>query len=246
MTGTPAAYDEVVARLRAARPDCHILRPWLPGHGELAASPLPDSYWATCEALCRETSRALGGCASRVHLVGYSLGARVAAGMLRLRPTLWESALLIGLHPGLRQDDERTQRRAQDAVWCRLLEEEGLQTFCERWQRQPVLELSAEVPAAVAAAHAQSRLAHQARGLRWAFEQLGLGVMPAHWEALSALELPIQLMAGERDQRFVALARELLPTLRAGRLTLAPNAGHNLVLERPELVTTTLLQGIAP
>ena len=53
----------------------------------------------------------------------------------------------------------------------------------------------------------------------------------------------LELVVGERDPKFAALGRELSALLPAVRLTAVPDAGHNLLLERPTLCAELLRKG---
>jgi 2-succinyl-6-hydroxy-2,4-cyclohexadiene-1-carboxylate synthase len=59
--------------------------------------------------------------------------------------------------------------------------------------------------------------------------------MPDLRADLRKVRARVELLVGERDTKFVALGRELAELLPRARLTIAPGAGHNLLLERPEL-----------
>src|SRR5438552_635839 len=67
------------------------------------------------------------------------------------------------------------------------------------------------------------------------------------WNRLAELEMPVLLVAGERDQRFSEIAREMaLATGSNARVALVADAGHAAHLERPdpfvEIVKTFLDQ----
>ena len=56
--------------------------------------------------------------------------------------------------------------------------------------------------------------------------------------------MPVTLMAGEEDPKFLALAREAAALLPTARVVTVPDAGHNLLLERPEAVAHVLNRNI--
>jgi pimeloyl-ACP methyl ester carboxylesterase len=53
----------------------------------------------------------------------------------------------------------------------------------------------------------------------------------------------VHFLAGAQDTRFVALAQELCSIMPHARLKVAADAGHDLVLERPEFCSAFLAQG---
>jgi 2-succinyl-6-hydroxy-2,4-cyclohexadiene-1-carboxylate synthase len=65
--------------------------------------------------------------------------------------------------------------------------------------------------------------------------------MPNFRPRLGEIRAPVTLMTGELDAKFSALAEEVSNLLPSARRTLAPGAGHDLLLERPDLVATELI-----
>src|SRR5262245_37449007 len=83
----------------------------LPGHGR---SPFTAQFEeALSSALPPEP----------VHLVGYSMGGRLALRYALAEPERVASLTLIGAHLGLKTESERAARLARDAVWARKLRE---------------------------------------------------------------------------------------------------------------------------
>src|SRR5438105_5568987 len=84
----------------------------LPGHG---ASPVAvnggDGWNAAVESIASAIERAHGGAA---HLIGYSMGVRLALAVAVRFPSLVRSLILESGSPGLRTEEERAGRRAHD------------------------------------------------------------------------------------------------------------------------------------
>lgn len=178
-----------------------------------------------------------------VHVLGYSLGARMALGLTVRHPALVARATWIGVHPGLQSDDERQQRRAADAEWCSLLEREGVPAFVSAWEKQPLFATQQRLPAPMLDAQRAERLRHTAAGLRLSLQRTGLGEMPNYWPALRDIGVPVDWVVGELDDKFGSLARAAEPALREVRLHVVPGAGHNVLLERPSALLPLLGAG---
>lgn len=173
-------------------------------------------------------------------LVGYSLGARVALGMLAQAPRLFQGALLIGVNPGLQDEQTRLQRLRADEAWACLLEQEGLDSFWRAWEQQPIFERQRLLEPHKQVQQQQLRAHLDARGLAQAMRVLSLAKMPDYTPLLSRLELPLHLLVGAEDLKFRALMRALEPILPRAILEEVPGCGHNVVLESPESILSSL------
>ncbi|MCU0309164.1 MAG: alpha/beta fold hydrolase [Thermoleophilia bacterium] len=235
-TGHPASWEPVVDALAAPG---LVVAPFLPGHDPEAPRTSQHGFEEVVDAL----AAALGALhPGPWRLAGYSLGARVALGLLVRAPELWADAVLIGVNPGIEDEASRRTRLAEDARRAGVLRERGVVAFVEEWERLPLLATQAELPAAATAAQRARRLAHDAEGLARSLEVLGLGAMPNCWPALPGIQVPVWVVVGERDQRFAPLAARAAGLLPAGELVVVPGVGHNVVLEAPGAVSA-LLEG---
>ena len=73
-----------------------------------------------------------------------------------------------------------------------------------------------------------------------ALRGIGTGVMAPLWERLGELKMPVAVLAGERDAKYVALGERLVAALPAATLTIVPGAGHALPLEAPAAVAAAI------
>ncbi|HEY6727103.1 MAG TPA: alpha/beta fold hydrolase [Polyangiaceae bacterium] len=226
-TGTPECFRALAA---ASAPGARFLSPTLTGHGSPPAAWAP-SFEAELERLARWLAERQHG---PTFLLGYSLGARLALGLLAAAPDRFAGAVLIGANPGLRSDSERRARKHADEQLRKRLLEHGLTAFVDEWERLPLFATQAALEPAVRAEQRRARLTHTAEGLAHALAALGLGEMPDYWPRLAALDLPVALVVGAEDAKFRRLGETMLQLFPRARLELAPRAGHNVVLEQPE------------
>jgi 2-succinyl-6-hydroxy-2,4-cyclohexadiene-1-carboxylate synthase len=77
-------------------------------------------------------------------------------------------------------------------------------------------------------------LNNRARGLAQSLRGVGTGVQPSLHAQLPALHIPVLLIAGELDTKFMAIARSMAQALPRSQLRIIPGAGHAVHLERPE------------
>jgi pimeloyl-ACP methyl ester carboxylesterase len=92
----------------------------------------------------------------------------------------------------------------------------------------------------VAAGANADRLRNTPAGLAAALRGLGTGVMEPLWDQLPRLEIPVTLIVGERDEKFRALAAQMLERLPNATLSVIEGAGHAAQLEDPAAVAAAV------
>jgi 2-succinyl-6-hydroxy-2,4-cyclohexadiene-1-carboxylate synthase len=224
--GQPASWDEVVAALDLDAPPIRLA---LPGHG-LDAQPLVEDF----DAAVDELALALP---DEGLLAGYSLGARVALAIALRHPAKVAALLLIGVQPGIDDQAERDKRQRWDDEHAELLEREGMTAFVDRWQALPMFASQATVDDDRRAKQRRERLAHEPRALASAMRALGQGRMPSMWPYLAELTIPVQLLVGSHDSKYLSIAEHMHSLLPNSTLHLARDCGHNLLLEAPSSVS---------
>ncbi len=225
--GTHRAWDGVVGLL-----DHERYRPLaldLPGHGTEADAPRPISFAGCVEHV-------LDASPERFALCGYSLGGRVALHVALAAPARVARLVLIGVNPGIEDAGERAARRDSDRALADDLERQPYAQFIERWRTQP---LFASDPPEVGALAREDQRRNRPDALAAAMRGLGAGEMQPLWNRLPELAMPVTVLVGERDGKFVALGRQMAELLPGGELVVAPG-GHGLPLENPAVVVQAL------
>jgi len=208
----------LAARYRAIAPD-------LPGHGGFAER-RPASF-AACDAYVRVLAD------QPITLAGYSMGGRIALhAALSLGPRV-RRLILVGASPGIADAAERAARAAEDAALADRIEAIGLEAFVREWGAQPLFD---GMPRGIAEIAHADRMRNTAAGLAAALRGLGTGVMPPLCDRLGELTVPVELLVGERDEKFLAIAERMAAALTHARLHVVPGAGHAAHLEAPEVV----------
>jgi 2-succinyl-6-hydroxy-2,4-cyclohexadiene-1-carboxylate synthase len=215
----------LAGRYRAAAPD-------LPGHGAFAER-RPASFPA-CDAYLRAVSE------EPYVLCGYSMGGRVALHAAFSLGARVRRLVLIGASPGLADPAEHAARAASDAALADRIEAIGIDAFAAEWESQP---LFAGMPRGVAELAGEDRRRNTASGLAAALRGLGTGVMPSLWERLPDLDVPVDLVVGEQDEKFRGIAEKMAYALPRAGVTVVPDAGHAVQLEAPGAVVELLNPG---
>lgn len=225
-TQTGASWRELIAELgeryRAVAPDIR-------GHGT-AATRRPVTLDAVLDDL-----DALAP--PRFTLGGYSMGGRIALHAALRMPAGVERLVLVGASPGIADPDERATRRAEDEALAGELEQGlSIESFAARWERRPLI---ADQPPSAR----DDRRRNTPAGLAAALTGLSAGVLPSLWERLPEIAVPVELVVGERDAKFRAIADRMAAALPRARIAVIPDAGHAAHLEAPGLVAAVIEAG---
>jgi len=139
--------------------------------------------------------------------------------------------VLISATAGIDDPAERAARRRSDETLADRIEDEGLEPFLRWWLTQP---LFATLPSE--AADLDGRLGGTATGLASSLRLAGTGTQEPLWDRLDRLSMPVLVVAGELDAKYVQLAERLAAGIgSSARLAVIPGAGHACHLEQPDL-----------
>ena len=234
-SGSPASWRTIVDALPLS---ARVFCPAIVGHAADTGPAL--DFVAEVDRLAARIAQAG---VREAHLCGYSLGARLALGLLLRHPTWFVRATLISANPGLAENSaERVERVASDERWAQLAETDSDRFFAQ-WSAQPLFGSQRAVPDAVRAEQERVRFGHDPHALAGAMRVLSLGRMPDWRPHLNQIPIPVAVMAGGLDNKFTGLAREMAQTLPNARLEIVPDSGHNIPLERPSAIIAALLAG---
>lgn len=201
------------------------------GHGD-AVSPTLTDY-----DMAQVAQTIIKNCPEQCHLVGYSMGGRLALFIATHYPDIVQSLILISASPGLKTETERDARRQADNALADKIEQNGIEWFADYWGNLSLWDSqSPEIKANLR----QKRLENSPIGLANSLRGMGTGVMPSLWDDLADLPMPVQLIVGEFDTKFVAINQEMSELVPNVRLEIIANTGHAVQLEKPDTVVTTL------
>jgi 2-succinyl-6-hydroxy-2,4-cyclohexadiene-1-carboxylate synthase len=167
--------------------------------------------------------------------VGYSLGGRMCLHAALLHPHLVRGLALLGASPGIADDHERAARRIADNSLADRVEDVGVEVFLEEWLAQPLFAgLSNEDQ------QRADRLRNTSDGLAASLRLAGAGAQRSLWPRLRELHMPVLTIAGEHDEKFTKIGRQIAATVPRGRFDGIIGAGHAAHLQDPDRVAAAL------
>lgn len=220
-TETDDVWSEVLAPL-----DRPMRCPLLPGHG-----------WKPCKAGTSIKTVAADIAATLPagsDLLGYSLGGRIALQLALDHPTTLKRLVLVSSTAGLRDAQERDKRVRHDLGFAEVLEEDGIGPFVAWWEANPVLKPARKLSRALVEQLRCRRLNQDPLGLAGVLRHLSTGAMEDLWPRLGELKLPVMLIAGEKDPRYVEIMGAMAKAIPGAQLKLIPGCGHAVHREAPQ------------
>ena len=233
-TGRGAAWG---AHAAAFRRRFRVVVVDLPGHGRSGTpeDPRRASVERSADDLATILER-MG--AAPAHVLGYSLGARVALRLAIAHPRSVRRLVLESPSAGIADPPARTARVAADEARAQRLEGDGIDAFGAEWEREPVFASHAAMPPArIARLHA-ARLHNRPAGLAASLRGAGQGVMEPLGDRLSEVTAPTLAIAGALDPAGCARATDIAAAIPGARLEVIYGAGHTPHLETPRRFRT--------
>ncbi|MDJ0756061.1 MAG: 2-succinyl-6-hydroxy-2,4-cyclohexadiene-1-carboxylate synthase [Ardenticatenaceae bacterium] len=230
-TGSRENWRTALPQLAA---DYRVIAVDLLGHGLTDAPDDPQRY---CMERAADDIMAL--CASLetgpVHLLGYSMGARLAlyTGVFHLQQI--RSLVLESGSPGLAIESAREQRQETDEALAARIEREGIEAFVDHWETLPLWKSQSKLDPAIRAELRAQRLQNRPRGLANSLRGMGTGVQPSLWLRLAQLHRPTLLVVGQRDSKFVAINKQMSVSIPRCHYEIVSGAGHTVHLEKPQV-----------
>jgi len=228
-TGTARGWEALTEGLAQSH---RVIAPDLLGHGRSDAPTDPARYGlerqaADLAALLRRLD------ATPADVLGYSMGARLAAWLAIDAPDAIERLALESPSAGIVDADARQARRRADERRAAMLEAKGLEAFVDAWEAEPFFASHADLSEAARTRLRAERLSHHPRGLAASLRGAGQGAMEPLHDRLERIDAATLVVAGELDRAGAERAREVAAGIRGARWELVPGAGHMPHLEQP-------------
>lgn len=181
----------------------------------------------------------------KFYLLGYSMGGRVALSYAVRYPHRIEQLLLESASPGLTLEEERSARKRADEALAEKIMQNGVPSFVEKWGNIPLFASQKQLPQKVQQEIREERLSQRAIGLANSLRGMGTGVMPTLWKALTTLDMPVTLITGALDEKFIKLNEQMVKLLPQATHMTIPKVGHAIHVENPTKFATIVKETIS-
>jgi len=230
--------DEFDAAIKLLSADFSYLTIDLPGHGKTQVLGDDDCYQMESTALALinllddldDLDDLKSHQPNKYFLVGYSMGGRLALYLALHFPQRFIKVILVSASPGLATDEERLARKQSDLQIARKLsrntEKKDFANFLNYWYSQPIfgnIKNHPQYPEII-----QSRLRNNPELLAKSLQFMSTGCQPSLWENLQYNHIPLLLLVGELDEKFVAINNQMNRQCKSSKLAIFPQVSHSI------------------
>lgn len=182
----------------------------------------------------------------RAHVIGYSMGGRIALRLLQTSSDLLASVVLESCNLGCATEIERIEAAQRNQGWVDRIQHDGMESFVDYWETLPMFATQKEL-GWDKLLHV-SRVANNPTSMVLCLQGSGKQAMPLTEVTLEAVRaqrqigLPMLYIYGDKDAKSAAVAATLESE---GVLVSAIPAGHNVHLEAPMLYLKEVVHFLA-
>jgi 2-succinyl-6-hydroxy-2,4-cyclohexadiene-1-carboxylate synthase len=162
--------------------------------------------------------------------IGYSLGARFCLTAALSNPEQVKRLVIISGTAGIDDSVERQNRVASDEQLATRITQIGVPAFIDEWLSLPMFAGLTPVTN-----QREMRLCNTATALASSLRLCGAGKQQPTWLRLNELTMPVLVIAGQTDSKFVELAKRITDSIGShAQMKIIANSGHTPHLEHPE------------
>ena len=160
---------------------------------------------------------------SPIHLVGYSMGGRIAMRLVEVKPELFGKKVFLSSHVGLKTEKEKIKQKEKEERWIRILKEESYDSFLKKWYEQDLFSPLTSHPNWNQIL--ERRKKQNPENILKVYAQMALSNQSSYTLTKDCL-----LLFGEKDLKYETLYTNIS---NLARFTRVPHASHAVHLENP-------------
>ncbi|WP_413173689.1 2-succinyl-6-hydroxy-2,4-cyclohexadiene-1-carboxylate synthase [Anabaena azotica] len=204
----------------------------LPGHGKTQV--LGNDEYHQMEYIAKGLINLLEELKiEKCFLVGYSMGGRLALYLTLHFPEKFIKVVLESASPGLETNLERLARIKSDSQIAkkltRISEQSEFHIFLDNWYNQPIFSNIQNHPKYQKMI--ESRLENKPLELAKSLQFMGTGYQPSLWENMKESKIPLLLLVGENDEKFIKINTLMSYRCKIAQLKIISQVGHNTHIE---------------
>jgi 2-succinyl-6-hydroxy-2,4-cyclohexadiene-1-carboxylate synthase len=221
-------WNEIIMRLKD---DFSCLAVDLPGHGltKVAGTEVKYNIENCANGIITLLNQLQ---VDRCHIVGYSMGGRLALYLALFYPQRFFKVVLESASPGLRTVKERDSRLKQDIDIAQKMVKMNIANFIHEWYSQPIFYTLKRNPRFKLLK--VKRLRNDLLLLSQCIRQMSVGRQPSLWHQLRENHIPILLLAGAEDDKYKQINAEMEESCPYAKRVIIGKCGHNIHFENPE------------
>lgn len=225
--GSGKVFDPLISEL------CKFVNPItidLLGHGESEAPELYYRY-SSKEQIADLSKLISEQIQYPLYLLGYSMGGRLAFQLAFSRPDLFKGLIVESSTFGIENETERQARQSLDAERADSIIG-NFEGFLNEWEKMPLFNSGTASDSAKENYH---KIAARQDAIAMSNSLLGFGTgtMPCFKDLLKEIAIPVQLIVGEKDFKFIHINQAIKSEIEYSILEIVSNASHRVHLDNP-------------
>lgn len=234
--GSGKVFDHLIEDLTSF---CNPITIDLAGHGK-TKSPDDPKFYSTKRQVEQLESIIHRLQFDNLYLYGYSMGGRLAFQMIASHPELFSGAIIESSHCGILSEEERSERQILDENRAKGIQQ-NFDDFLQKWMKLPLFQ---HTPAGMKSVYQRIMRAQDPKTISASLRGFGPGVMPPVCNQIKNTDLPLTLIAGKLDQKYVQRMSEISDVHDQTSLHIIEDAGHRVHADQPEKLIQILSDAI--
>lgn len=178
------------------------------------------------------------------YLYGYSMGGRLAFQYAANFGRYLKGLILESSTCGFNSEAEAAERRKVDNARANEIEKD-FEGFLEHWRQLPLFNTGRKPDAELFEIYKEVQQNQSNIQMARCLRGFGTGTMPLCQHSIKKIDLPVLLIAGEKDEKFRKINNDMHRLLPKSELAIVPEASHRIHLNRPKLLAQYIIQFIS-
>ncbi len=227
--GSGRVFDHLIDRLEEF---CNPVTLDLIGHGK-TGMPAETARFTVSEQI-RDLHKIINQLEpGKIYLHGYSMGGRLALRYAIEYQDELKGLILESTNYGIEDTQHKTEREELDEERAQQIEKD-FGYFLKEWSNLPLFNTGLSTPEDLRDTYNSVQREQDEYAMANSLRGFGTAKMPSVRSKLTELKLPVLLLAGEADEKYCRIMKEISGLLTQSRFEIVKDAGHRVHLENPD------------